>query len=153
MVSAQLRTNFIEEILGIKESEDITITKGCTSNFLDLCEEYIVAFENKLQEIEPFVNEGRKLKQPYTNIEPSEKIKKDMLESKKIGREVVEGYVKTRFCDRLHNIHQENLPMKKIKLSLFKKPQKKKKQGNKEKTQVEVSINPHIDNFQIHRTY
>ena len=137
-VSAKLRANFIQEILGISATKHTFPSKGCTQNFLELSEQYISAFQTKFEEIKPFMDLKRKLTKPFTEIVASDTIRNDMLRSKEIGKEVVEAYVKPRFCHSMHSIRSENQPMKKNKLKVFQKHQNKKNQSNPDKQKKEV---------------
>ena len=73
-----------------------------------------------LQAENPLRIECRVLRQPFTTTLAKPSVKKDFLgrdifgsERKDYGKELLISYVKPRFCNSIHEINKEKLPMQK----------------------------------------
>ena len=85
----------------------------------------------------PFKGERRTLVKPFTDQKAKAMIQHDMLNSQKIGHEMILAYV-PRFCSYEHPISSEKKRMKKKLLSLFSSESKSKRKSSPDKQQKEL---------------
>ena len=130
---ARSRENMLAEIFG-KEKSGFELAKGCSRRWLCMQEQNILLFFNMLTNEKPFKIESRELRQPFTTTMAKKSVEKDFLgreafgsERTDYGKELLISYIKPRFCNDVHSVDREKLPMQRKTLSLFPKTSKRKK--------------------------
>ena len=127
---ATSRKSLLKELFCEHELSGFKLAKGCTRSWLNIQEKYVTIFNKMISAENPFKVQKRLLYQPFTSKVVKDCTRLDILGRNKFGevrkdygKEILISYVKPRFCQDVHNIDSEKIPMSKKILILF--PSKK----------------------------
>ena len=120
---------FLEfSVMALTSTCPTLFSKGCGQAFNNEQETFIQKVYIKLHEILPFENGKRTLMKPFTKETAKPNIKNDLLNSNKLGKEMVLAYVGPRFCNQVHNVSTEKRPIGEFLLR-FRQEKSRKEKG------------------------